>query len=157
YDLGQGALGGVTTYFPYFANKTIQPSPTPFPLSAQDAVPPPFTFDPPVSTILVADPHLMLPRTYQWNVAFEKSVGTNQSLSATYIGAVGRDLLRSTTLFNASANFPFVSVTDNSATSDYHAMQLKFDRHFSRGLQALASYSLSHSIDNVSSNAFATY
>src|SRR5262249_47608903 len=45
YDLGQGSLGGTTSYFPYFANKTIQPAPTPFPLSPPDATPPAFTLD----------------------------------------------------------------------------------------------------------------
>jgi hypothetical protein len=57
YDLGQGALGGVTSYFPYGASKLL-PSPTTFPLSAQDAAPPPFTLDPPINSILVAEPGL---------------------------------------------------------------------------------------------------
>ena len=46
-------------------------------------------------------------------------------------------------------------LTDNTATSDYHALQLKFQRRLSLGLQALASYSFSHSIDNASTDAFA--
>jgi hypothetical protein len=47
YDLGQGSLGGVTSYFPYGSSKLIQPSPAPFPLSAQDAAPPAFRLNPP--------------------------------------------------------------------------------------------------------------
>jgi hypothetical protein len=54
-------------------------------------------------------------------------------------------------------NFQSVSVTNNSATSDYHALQLKFQRRFSRGLQALASYTFSHSIDIASTDAAANY
>jgi Carboxypeptidase regulatory-like domain/TonB dependent receptor-like, beta-barrel len=157
YDLGQGSLGGVTSYFPYFTNKTIQPSPVPFPLSPRDAAPPPFTLSPPVDAILVADPNLKLSRSYQWNVALEQSMGSSQSLSLTYVGAIGRDLLRVTNLFNVNPNFQFVSLTDNSATSDYHALQLKFQRRLSRGLQGLASYTFSHSIDNASTDAFAHY
>jgi Carboxypeptidase regulatory-like domain/TonB dependent receptor-like, beta-barrel len=153
YDLGQGSLGGVTSYFPYGASKVIQPSPTPFPLNALDAAPPAFTVDPPVNTILVADPHLKLPRTYQWNVALEQSVGRSQSLSATYLGAMGRDLLRMTTLLNVNPNFLSVSLTDNSATSDYHALQLKFHRRLSRGFQGIASYTLAHSADSASTDA----
>ena len=80
YDLGQGSLGGVSSYFPYSATKIIAPAPAPFPLSPQDAAPPALTVNPPVATILVADPHLKLPRTYQWNVALEQSIGSNQSL-----------------------------------------------------------------------------
>src|SRR5215475_3960278 len=65
YDLGQGALGGATSYFPNSATKIISPAPTPFPLSPQDAAPPAITLNPPASVLLVADPHLTLPRSYQ--------------------------------------------------------------------------------------------
>src|SRR6267142_960635 len=153
YDLGQGSLGGVTIFFPYGATKINGPAP--FPLSVQDAAAPALTTNPPVSTILVADAHLKLPRAYQWNLALEQSIGNSQSLSLTYIGAIGRDLLRITTLFNPNPNFQFVLLTDNSATSDYHALQLKFQRRLSRGLQALASYSWAHSIDIASTDSSA--
>ena len=153
YDLGQGSLGGVSSFFPYIAVKIIQPAPTPFPLSPQNAAPPALTVNPPAVTILVADPHLKLPRTYQWNNAMEQTIGKSQSLSLTYVGAVGRDLLRSTQSFNVNPNFQTVILTDNSATSDYHALQLKFQRRLSRGLQGLASYSFSHSIDIASTDA----
>ena len=154
YDLGQGSLGGVSSFFPYLADKNF--SLTPFPLSPQDAAPPALTTNLPVATMLIADPHLKLPRTYQWNVALEQSVGNNQSISATYIGSIGRELLRVTNLFNVNPNFEFVALTDNSATSDYNALQVKFQRRLSRGLQALASYSWSHSIDIASTDAIAT-
>lgn len=154
YDLGQGSLGGVTSFFPYNASRDFAPGA--FPLSPQAAAPPALTNSLPVSTMLVADPHLKLPRTYQWNLALEQSVGSSQSLSATYVGAVGRDLLRVTNLFNVNPNFQFVAVTDNTATSDYHALQLKFQRRLSRGSQVLASYSWSHSIDIASTDAIAT-
>src|SRR5262245_54039277 len=155
YDLGQGSLGGVTSYFPYSARKNFFSSP--FPLNAEDASPPALTTDLPVSTILIADPHLKLPRSYQWNVALEQSMGSSQTLSLTYLGAVGRDLLRPINLFNVNPDFQFVSVTDNSATSDYHALQVKFQQRLWRGLQGLASYTFSHSIDIASTDAFAHY
>lgn len=151
YDLGQGSLGGVSSFFPYLADKTFSPSQ--FPLSTQDAAPPTLSTNLPVGTILIADPHLKLPRTYQWNAAFEQSIGTNQTLSATYAGAIGWDLLRVTNLLGVNPNFDFIAFTDNSATSDYHALQLKFQRRLSRGLQAVASYSWSHSIDIASTDA----
>jgi hypothetical protein len=152
YDLGSGSLGGVSSFFPYLATKTI-PAPAPFPLSAQDAAPPPFSLNPPVVSIVVADPHLKVPRTYQWNVALEQSLGRSQSLSFAYVGAIGRDLPRVTQLFNPNPSFQSVAVTDNSATSDYHALQVKFQRRLSRSLQGLASYTFSHSIDIASSDA----
>jgi len=154
YDLGQGSLGGASSFFPYLADKNFSMSP--FPLNIQQAAPPALTTNLPVSTLLVADPHLKLPRTYQWNVALEQSIGNNQSISATYIGSAGRELLRATNLFNVNPNFEFIVLTDNSATSDYNALQIKFQRRLSRGLQALGSYSWSHSIDIASTDAIAT-
>jgi hypothetical protein len=157
YDLGQGSLGAVSSYFPYGATKIISPTPAPFPLSPQDAAPPSLTLNPPVTTIQVADPHLKLPRSYQWNIALEQAVRSSQILSLTYVGAIGRDLLRVTQFFNVNPDFQTVSLTNNTATSDYHALQLKFQRRLSRGLQGLASYAFSHSIDSSSTDAFATY
>lgn len=151
YDLGQGSLGGVSSFFPYSGSRSFAPGA--FPLSPQNAVPPSLTTNPPVNTILVADPHLKLPRSYQWNVSFEQSIGSKQSLSATYVGAVGRDLLRATKLLNVNPNFQSITLTDNSATSDYHALQVKLQRRVSQGLQGLASYTFSHSIDIASTDA----
>jgi len=155
YDLGAGSLGGSSSYFPFSRFKIIPLAP--LPLSPQNAAPPVLTLNPPVSGIVVADPHLKLPRTYEWNVALEQSLGRNQSLSVTYIGAAGRDLLRVTYLFNPNPNFQSVNLTNNTAASYYHALQLKFQRRLSRGLQAVASYSFSHSIDTASTDAFANY
>ena len=155
YDLGSGSLGGVSSYFPYYANNLSFN--VPFPLSPQNAAAPPLATNLPASDIVVADPQLKLPRTYQWNVAVEQSMGKNQSVSLSYVGAVGRDLLRVTNLINPNPNFQFVSLTDNSATSDYNALQLKFHRNMSWGLQALASYTYSHSIDIASTDAFGDY
>ena len=151
YDVGSGSLGAVSSSFPYEADKFL--SAAPFPLSPEDAAPVPFSVDSPVSTIFVANPHLKLPRTYQWNAALEQSLGNSQSVSLTYVGAVGRDLLRVTNLFNPNSDFQAVAVTDNTATSDYQALQAKFERRLSHGFQVLASYTWSHSIDIASTDA----
>lgn len=151
YDLGHGSLGGISSFFPYSGSKSFALGA--FPLSPQNAVPPSLTTNPPVNTLLVADPHLKLPRSYQWNVSFEQSVGSKQSLSATYVGAVGRDLLRATKLLNVNPNFQSITLSDNSATSDYHALQVKLQQRLSQGLQGLASYTFSHSIDVASTDA----
>jgi hypothetical protein len=116
YDLGSGSLGGVSSYFPYSATKVF--SLAPFPLSPQDAAPPVITLNPPALNLFVADPNLRLPRTYEWNLTLEQSLGSSQALTVTYVAAAGRDLLRSTVL-NAAAvgnpDFDFVYLTDNSA------------------------------------------
>ena len=99
------------------------------------------------------DPNFKLPRTFQWNVAVERSLGSRQSITASYVAALGRRLLRIEVLRGPSLpnpNFSRVRVVRNDATSDYHALQLQFQRRLSRGLQALASYSWLHSIDSAS-------
>jgi len=152
YDLGYGSLGGASSYFPYQAVKLLPLAP--FPLSPQDAAPPPFSVNPPVPIIIVADPHLKLPRTYEWNVAIDQFLGKSQVLSVTYVGAVGHDLLRTSDLVDVNDNFGVIALIGNTGTSNYHALQIKLERPLSRGLQARGSYTLSHSIDNASTDAF---
>ncbi len=161
YDLGYGpiadAFGGS---YPFTGSKFV--SGPPFPLSPSDAAPPAPTPLPSGNmTVSVAD--LKLPRTYQWNLAVEQALGTKNAVSISYVAAAGRSLLRQESLwgtaFGGSLNpavfdpLMLVSVTRNKATSDYHAMQLQFQRRLSRGLQALASYTWSKSLDISSSSA----
>lgn len=152
YDLGSGSLGAATAGFPFTATKLL--GSVAFPLTPQQAAPPAISMNPPVSQIFVADPNLKLPRTYQWNVALEQSLGANQAMSLTYVAALGRNLLRQDNLLSPNASFTgSVNVTRNTATSDYHALQLKFQRRLSRRLQGLASYTFAHSIDIASGDA----
>src|SRR5208337_3484228 len=121
---------------------------------------PGFSLSLPAGNLFVAEPNLQLPRTYQWNFAIEHSLGANQTVSATYLGALGRNLLREDTLQPNTLSPPnnnfsnAVFVVRNTATSNYNALQLKFQRRLSQGLQALASYTYSHSIDIASSDTF---
>jgi hypothetical protein len=150
YDLGTGTTSTAFygANFPHSSSKTILN--TPFPLSSDVLTPLPFTPNPPYPTLFVSDPHLVLPRTYQWNVAMERSLGMNQSLSVSYVGAAGRRLLRQEYLLNPNPNFTDLYVTRNTGASDYNALQIQFHRRLSRGLETLASYTWSHSIDTVS-------
>jgi hypothetical protein len=162
YDLGSNVTGNsFLASFPFFASKPL--SNVLFPLSAADAAPPLLPPTPPIVRMFAYDPDLKLPYTLQWNFAVEQSLGSSQTVSASYVAAVGRRLLRQeqlgSTIFTAAANPLFnavsrVFITRNAATSDYHALQLKFQRRLSRRLEALASYTWSHSIDIGSSDAF---
>ena len=157
YDLGDGPVANAfATSFPFVATKRL-PANSTYPLSATNAAPPPFPASPAVGDFLfVFDPDLKLPRVCQWNVAVEQSLGPSQSMSTSYVAAVGRRLLR---LEKLGPLTPPVAALDqsyltrNTATSDYHAMQLQFQRRLSRGLQALVSYTWSHSIDISSSDS----
>jgi len=97
---------------------------------------------------------MQMPYTLQWNLTVEQSLGKSQTLTASYVGAAGRRLLqqRRLTLSPVNPSFTTIRLTNNSSTSDYHSLQLQFQRRLSRGLQARASYTWSHAIDNTSSD-----
>jgi hypothetical protein len=62
---------------------------------------------------------------------------------------LGRQVLSLTSL---NPNFGDVYYVPNGITSNYQALQVQFQRTVSRGIQALASYTCSHSIDFGSSD-----
>lgn len=150
YDLATGPAGDILIGFPYLANKFL--TNVPFPLSQSAAQPPPLITSP-ISAFSTFDPKLKLPYTYQFNFAVQQTLGSNQVASATYVGAVGRRLLRKDRLLNPNPTFTTVSIIRNGATSDYHSLQLQYNRRVSRGLQAIASYNWSHSIDSASNDS----
>jgi len=153
YDLGTslGSIGFET--FPFLGfDFSIA---TPFPLDPAIVAPPPRpSLTTPYPWFFGFDPKLTLPYTLQWNIAIEQSLGKNQTVSASYVGAAGRRLLRQRALDITTINTDFTNLNlfDNSATSDYNSLQLQFQRRLSRGLQVLASYTWAHSIDEVSSD-----
>jgi Carboxypeptidase regulatory-like domain/TonB dependent receptor len=148
YDLGSNQAGAAATSFP-FARENLTLG-APFPLSPALAAPIPFSLNPGSDSIATSDPNLKLPRTYQWNLAVQQALGSSQSFTATYIGAAGHDLMRNVLLLSQFGSFD--TIFTNGATSSYNALQLQFQRRLSQGLQALASYTWSHSIDDQSFN-----
>ena len=159
YDLGTG-LAGFGSSFPNTISTFLAPAGgLPFPFDLATAAPPPFpSLTPPInvgsSVVQAVDPNLELPYTYQWNFSVEQSLGPNQTISASYLGAAARRLYYLELLQNSNASFPgSVFVVRNLATSDYNALQLQFQRRLSRGLQALASYTWSKSLDTVSNDS----
>ncbi|WP_236657099.1 TonB-dependent receptor [Acidisarcina polymorpha] len=91
--------------------------------------------------------HTQLPYTWQWNLSLEQALGAAQTFTLSYVGSNGRRLLSQQELATASA-FPLgVLIQSSDTTSSYNALQLKFQRTVSRGLQLLASYNWAHSID----------
>jgi hypothetical protein len=175
YDVGTGmALRGYSSY-PFNSLKNLPAQP--FPASAEALAAAPFdtTTRPIASTFYVTDPDLQLPSTVQWNASVERRLGTNQSLTVSYVGARGRDLLRTEQLRNRPAptevalgippvtfiNPAVVSattsvfVTRNAGESRYDALQMQFQRRMSGGLQAMASYTLAKSTDTISNEVTA--
>jgi hypothetical protein len=114
--------------------------------------PPPPDQSPPYRSIVAFDPKLKLPYTLQFNLAVEQSLGAGQTVSATYVGARGRRLYYTESFVNPNATFQDVDVVRNLGGSEYHALQLQYQRRLAAGFQALASYTWSHSIDTGSSD-----
>ena len=100
------------------------------------------------------NPKLQLPYTLQWNTAIEQSLGRQQTLTASYVGASGRRLLQTAQILFPNPNLILAELVTNTGTSDYNALQIQFHRQMSQGLQALASYTWSHSIDTASAGSF---
>jgi hypothetical protein len=149
YDLGIGQVAQLATSFPNFASGTAGAVSLPL----GDATPflPALSLQPPYGGVQAFVSNLQLPRSYQWNIALEKSFGGHQVISATYVGQAGRDLLRQEALFQPNANFTgdFL-LRKNDARSNYNALQVQFRKPLSTRVQALLNYSWSHSLDNAS-------
>jgi len=154
YDLGIGNIGDAALSFPFLSVKTI--SRIPYPLSQENAAPPPpVSLTPPYSgRFNVFAPDHELPRSYQWNVTIEQRLGTNQVISASYVGEIGRKLLRENILSDPNPRFSNsdILIASSASSSDYHALQLQFQRRMSHGLAALLSYTWSHSTDDTSTD-----
>jgi hypothetical protein len=109
----------------------------------------------PTNSLVFAFPrHLQLPYSVQWNAAIEKSLGRNQTFTASYVGAGGDRLLREqrTDINSQNPEFGEIEWFPPGVTSNYQALQLKFQRSMAHGLQGLASYTWSHTIDYGSIN-----
>ena len=161
YDTGttlsaEGYYGVGTTGF---GNYTGQ-GPFPATLAQVQATPKPSAASPYNAPVFAFDPNLKLPYTGQWNVAIEQALGSQQALTINYVGSAGRRLL--TQQFYEPQDLPVPNenfsggsglyITTGGASSDYNSLQVKFDRKLSHGLQALASYTWSHAIDNATTN-----
>ena len=152
YDLATTQLTVGNDYYPFGNNNYFNPvTGVQFPLTASAATPPLISAaDPNIGAL---DPNLKLPYTQEWNVALEQSLGAAQSLSASYVGARGRRLLLTESIYAPNPNVSNAVVVGNYGTSDFDALQLQFRRRLYQGLQALASYQWGHSIDTGSTGS----
>ena len=151
YDLGYSDITNAMISFPYVQQKLIFG--TAFPLNPSAAAPPPFTTSPPAAFVVVINPNHVLPRTYEWNAAFERSIGRADVLTLTYLGAAGRKLMRKDVFIAPGPNFTGeFDLLSNGGTSSYNALQAQYRHRLSHGLQTILSYTWGHSIDDVSSD-----
>jgi hypothetical protein len=151
FDMGSNSvIDNLATSFPFVARRTLIN--VPFPTNPALLAPPMIAPGAPIDFLIAADPNLKLPYTHQWNVALEQELGATSALTVSYVGALGRRLLREERFVNLSPQFQNLTLVTNSGHSRYNSLQVKYARRLSRGLQALASYTLASSVDNISND-----
>jgi hypothetical protein len=114
------------------------------------------------------------PYVQQFSLGLQNEFANNWLLDIGYVGSTGRKLLRLVDLNqeftpSASSTGPLspglssaavqgfgVHAMQSSATSSYNSLQIGMTKRFSHGLQFLASYTWSHSIDDYSGDATGT-
>jgi len=155
YDLTSSETGNHVGQTQYPFGSFAIPTDHTFPLTPAAAAPTPIV--PPNASnfgeLLASDPKLKSPYTLQWNVAVEQALGPEQTISVSYVGAAGRDLIQTAGVSSPNPNLAGAELITNAGTSDYNALQLQFQRRLSHGLQVLSSYSWSHSIDTGSAGS----
>lgn len=160
YDLNSGEVTAAFQGFPFLVDKTLLNVPWPL-TPAQASLPAQPTVALPItSTLFAINPELKLPFTLQWNFAIQQSLGASQTVTASYVASVARRLTTNqrlnqrvghpTTGVRPNPNFAQINFITNGPSSDYHSMQLQYQRRLSRGIQALANYTWSHAIDEIS-------
>jgi hypothetical protein len=159
FDLVSAETGNVlgSAYAPFGASTSFSGT---FPFTSDETAPLPIPSNGTLSQFIGFNPNLRLPYTLEWNVALERSLGREQAITFGYVAARGHRLLQTTSFyFETPPQFNpmlgFDNFVDNTAHSDYDALQIQFQRRLSKGLQALASYTRSHSLDNGSASSYA--
>lgn len=162
YDMGNvlGSMGysgiGFSTTQAYYGVS--------YPMTLNQLELPAPSITPPYSgTVYAFNPNLALPYSSQYNLAFEQRLSNAQSITVGYVGSTGKKLLTQF-LYSPSqignTNFTDaggVYLTSNGASSSYNSFQAKYQATVAHQVQALLSYTWSHSIDNASENALLGY
>jgi hypothetical protein len=99
-----------------------------------------------------ADPNLLTPSVYEWNLALQQGLGRQRLISLTYLGSKGIHLSRQDLLYAPNATFPAAVILNSNADSRYNALQVQYQQRLLHGLEVLGNYTLGHSIDTVSTD-----
>lgn len=99
---------------------------------------------------------------YQWNAAVEFLLPWESTLEVAYVGNAGRNLLAMVPANSvpfgtdgsivANRPFPGWQQIENAVTrgqSSYHALQMKYEKRFTRGLYLLGSYTFADAEDEI--------
>ena len=110
----------------------------------------------------------------QWNLNFQKSLGTNYMTEVAYVGSQGRQMVIKIDInqappvvgvTDANVNRPFIrqapavrglSQSQSIGEVDYHGLLVKFQRRFANNFSFLNSYTFGKSMDYASDNEAGT-
>jgi hypothetical protein len=152
YHMQSSSFGNAYDSFSYPNLGSRELTAVRFPLTAEQAAPPPFSPSAPYAYLNAFPPDLASPYTLQWNVTADRAVGTSQSVSLSYVGANGRRMYRREFLGVPNPSFVNFSLVRNLDSSEYHALQTQWQRRLRGSFQALVSYTLSKSTDTSSAD-----
>jgi hypothetical protein len=165
----QGALAtGEGLYFnpPYFDFNLFFPLPplsdgTPgFPLTLTNPFPQSYpVFIPTSATGYQRD--LRTPWLEHWSISIQRQLGGSRALEVAYVGSRGHDLIAardfnqprpSTLQPNLRPNplFDDITLIESRGSSNYNALQVRFQQRFERGLSLLSGYTFGKSLDDAS-------
>ena len=152
--------------FPNLANVTfpINPATIPSPIPFYTAGIPLPTFPTPISGIYTS-PNFRTPYVYQYNLGIQKELAKDLLLELGYVGSKGTKLINIYSFSQgATGTAPYLTAygfTNNKvlngfqqartdANSHYNSLQTSLTKRFGHGLQFLAAYTWSKSIDDIS-------
>jgi len=100
-----------------------------------------------------------------WNLGIQRELGWNTVVDASYVGTRGSHIFRSFNVnvplpgpgnvqqrrpyFGVAPGITTINQRDGAGKTWYNALQLKLDKRFSHGLQALVAYTYSKTEDNI--------
>ena len=102
-------------------------------------------------------PGLVAPYTERWSFGFQRELPQDLVMDVSYVASVAHKLFTNEELnpilpsgARLYPNFGRRAIRGNSGNSNYHALQARLDRRFSKGLQLTGSYTWSKFIDAAS-------
>ena len=103
-----------------------------------------------------------LPAISQWNVSAQRQLGPRIVATLSYVGSASNELPRNYNINGADPGDPAterqrrlipalgtIDYRETSGRATYHGLEATFEKRFAAGWQASASYTWSHSIDDV--------
>jgi hypothetical protein len=166
---GEGALGAngrPIVNFPYSRNVTKVSSATAPALQLSAGFPSDFlgstTVPPPNLNWQVWEHSFPIPTTYQWNLAVQREIARNLSFTVAYVGS-GSAYISSSYNWNGAPPGPpatepqrrriqqwnTISLTTPYGHATYHGLDAQLEHRYISGFSLSASYTWSHSIDNI--------